>query len=98
MDTQTDTNSTNEPSKLAKAVQKWRLDGCTSAPDLNVRSCCDEHDISYQSGRMSRREADKQLRRCIRSKGWIVMPWVFWLAVRVFGRRYYKRNEDVDVA
>jgi hypothetical protein len=98
MDTQTDTNSTNEPSKLAKAVQKWKLDGCTSAPDLNVRSCCDAHDIAYQSGSLSRADADKALRHCMRQKGWLVMPWIYWLAVRLFGSQYYKGGKDVDVA
>jgi hypothetical protein len=90
MDTQTDTNSTNEPSKLSKWAERFGSDGCTKSPDLNFRSCCEEHDYHYRSGDIPRSEADKKLRQCIRSRGWIVTPWVYWLMVRLFGRSSYK--------
>lgn len=64
MDTQTDSNSTNEPS-LSKWAKKFGSDGCTSSPDLNFRTCCEEHDYHYRSGDISRSQADKRLRQCI---------------------------------
>ena len=58
--------------------------------DLNFRTCCEEHDYHYRSGDIPRAEADRRLRQCIRAKGWILTPWLYWLGVRLFGRSAYK--------
>ena len=94
MDTPTDTNSTNAPSisssKFHQLAQKLGSDGCTSAPDLNVRNCCEEHDVHYALADIPRSEADKKLRHCMKERGWRVLPWVYWAAVRIFGKKYYQ--------
>lgn len=74
-----------------------KYDGCTAVPDLDFGAdCCNEHDAHYQLADITRAEADAKLRRCLQEKGYVVLPWVYWLGVRVFGRNYYKRlrNED----
>jgi hypothetical protein len=72
-----------------------KYDGCTAVPDFDFGAdCCGEHDYHYQLGTMSRADADKRLRRCIQKKGYVVLPWVFWLGVRVFGGRYYRKKQN----
>lgn len=76
-----------------------KYDGCTAVPDLDFGAdCCAEHDAHYQLGDISRAEADAKLRQCMRKKGYFVLPWVYWLGVRVFGRNYYRklRNEETS--
>jgi hypothetical protein len=73
----------------------YKYDGCTASPDLNFGSdCCGEHDYHYQDTDVSRAEADKRLRECIQKKGYIVLPWVYWLGVRIFGSRHYKKSRN----
>ena len=84
---------------LSYYARKMGSDGCTAAPDLNVRSCCEEHDYHYRTGDISRVQADKLLRKCMQQKGWLVMPWVYWVLVRTVGSFFYKKGlKDVDVA
>lgn len=77
-------------------------DGCSSAPDLFYRECCDEHDVHYRTGKtiddqpITRAEADRQLRLCMMEHGqtpivgrWL-LPWVYWTAVRLFGGSSWK--------
>jgi hypothetical protein len=65
-------------------------DGCTLFPDGNYRECCYRHDIDYFRGgtEAERRESDKRLYRCVRSKkGWqneVAAPLMLF-GVRVFG-------------
>ena len=65
-------------------------DGCTLFPDGNYRECCYRHDLDYFRGgtERERRESDKRLYRCVRSKkGWqneIAAPLMLF-GVRVFG-------------
>ena len=72
-----------------KGVLDWSTDGCTASPDFNFTGCCEDHDFSYRNAAISRRQADRRLRACIRSKGWVLLPWVYWIAVRLFGWRAY---------
>jgi len=84
----------DEEIKSAFTTLKDRLDltsdGCSNAPDFNFTKCCKEHDYYYRNPveltGVSRAEADRRLRRCIRSHwGGPVMPWIYWGAVRLFG-------------
>jgi hypothetical protein len=65
-------------------------DGCTLFPDGNYRECCYRHDVDYFRGgtEAERRESDKRLYRCVRSKkGWqneVAAPLMLF-GVRVFG-------------
>jgi hypothetical protein len=73
----------------AKRLLDRTSDGCSAAPDLNFRSCCEEHDLDYRNSLCSRKEADLKLRRCLQKKGWKVLPWLYWCGVRLFGGSHY---------
>lgn len=49
----------------------FKSDGCSMFPDGNYRECCEAHDKAYFFGGSlkERRTADKELYRCVRSKG-----------------------------
>lgn len=71
--------------------QGVKYDGCTGVPDFDFGAdCCGEHDYHYQTGDISRAEADKRLRECLRRKGYFVLPWVYWLGTRLLGWKFYK--------
>lgn len=81
-----------ELKKIPGAVREvidWSTDGCSAAPDLNFTECCEDHDFAYRNGLIPRRYADKHLRECMRDRGWKVLPWIYWVAVRAFGWRAY---------
>lgn len=78
-----------------EGLQKgFKYDGCTAVPDFNFGAdCCGEHDFHYQANDVTRAEADKRLRQCIQKKGYLVLPWVYWFGVRVFGRSFWKKKQ-----
>ena len=78
-------------------------DGCSSAPDLFFRPCCDEHDVYYRTGRdadgapITRAEADRRFRLCMKANGKTfigrhVLSWVYWGAVRLFGGSEFQES------
>lgn len=79
-----------------------RYDGCTAVPDFDFGAdCCGEHDYHYQIGDISRWQADKRMRKCIRKKGYFLLPWAYWLGVRMFAGGVWdkyrkKQNETVS--
>jgi len=79
--------------KYIKQAIDFISDGCTYSPDFDFYHCCEEHDWYYHTGDISRKIADKKLRECIRKKGYIILPWIYWAAVRAFGRRRYNYKE-----
>jgi hypothetical protein len=84
----------------------WALkgDGCSKVPDLNYRSCCDEHDIHYRTGmtidgvKITRKEADSRFLVCMQKKGMVpilgthIVPFFYWAAVRLFGETAWDRD------
>ncbi len=69
-----------------------KYDGCTGVPDFDFgHDCCGEHDYHYQIGDLSRTEADRRMRECIKAKGYVPLAWIYWLGVRVLAR--HKWNE-----
>lgn len=87
---------------LAKLV---KADGCSSAPDLWFKECCDTHDVNYRTGEdcdgnpITRAQADKLFRQCLHKSaitpfGRYVLSWVYWGAVRAFGGRYYQQSNS----
>lgn len=84
-------------SEKLKAVKQFTSDGCTMAPDLVFKTCCEEHDMYYALGGVTRREADKRLRLCIKSKGYPVLAWVYWIAVRLFGWIPYHFSKSAKI-
>jgi len=73
-----------------RAAMDMTSDGCTGVPDLDFRACCEKHDFAYRNGTLSRAEADRELRRCIADHGYLLLPWIYWIGVRLFGRRHYR--------
>lgn len=80
--------------KKWQQAKRFKSDGCTAAPDLFWKDCCTEHDFYYQYPsltQVSRREADKRLRNCMRSKGsGRIISWIYWVAVRICGWKFWK--------
>lgn len=79
---------------FAKGV---KYDGCTAVPNFDFGfDCCGEHDAHYQLGDVTRAEADKHLRNCIKRKGYTALAWVYWLGVRVCAGGIWKdyRNKE----
>lgn len=74
-------------------LKGYTFDGCTNAPNLNVEACCNRHDYDYQDLKITRRAADKKLRKCMQRQGWIFLPWIYWAAVRIFGGNHFKRKQ-----
>ena len=77
----------------------------TFGRDISCESCCDWHDLLYFLGGTAsdRKRADQRLRTCARHAGhfppgltgsarrvwrWL-RSWLMYLAVRLFGRRYW---------
>ncbi len=82
-------------------IRDLTTDGCSFAPDLNIRPCCNHHDYHYRNATMSRATADRLLRQCIGQQGigfyrYRLLPWVYWLAVRLFGWLYYRKRDRLD--
>lgn len=90
-----------------RLAELWRAvqgDGCTSAPDLRYGECCRQHDADYthhcdETGkRITRAQADARLRACMAKAGALpiagrfLLPWGYWLGVRIFGARHWRRN------
>lgn len=76
--------------RSAKGV--FTSDGCTSAPDFTFRACCEQHDRDYFDHTVTRRDADDALRACMQTQGYVILPWVYWLAVRALGRGFWYGN------
>lgn len=77
---------------------RGKTDGCTLSPDFDFKTCCDWHDIRYRENpeRISRADADAKLRRCIRRKGYLVLPWLYWGAVRLFGGAFWRESRGAE--
>jgi len=80
--------------KCLKAI--LTSDGCTGVPDFNFKQCCEKHDFYYRNiTNVTRIQADRKLRDCIKEKWKLpVLPWVYFLGVRLVGwwawRKKYK--------
>lgn len=66
--------------------------GCTLVPDFGFRSCCDQHDRDYTEQVLTRLEADKRLRDCIRAAGNPVLAEIYFAGVRVFGGVFWRHK------
>lgn len=79
---------------IDKVVEdQWKPNGCTGVPDIWVE-CCNEHDVDYYEGILTRAEADAKFRRCMQAKSifgrWSPMAFWRWCGVRMFGRFFHK--------
>jgi hypothetical protein len=75
------------PRNAGEPPDKFHTDGCSGAPDLNFRACCETHDLAYWRGGSCRErlEADRQLRACIAAAGHPVLSEIYFLGVRAGG-------------
>lgn len=91
--------------ELWQNITSFSSDGCSSVPDFTFHHCCLQHDYYYRTHEhrhdgtpISRAEADRRLRQCIarsRAGPWHYrfLPWVYWLGVRVAGRRAWRHGK-----
>ncbi len=79
------------PHNTVEPMVPFRSDGCSVAPDLNVRTCCDEHDKAYWAGGSceARRTADRQLRECIRALDRPRLASLYYAGVRIGGSPWW---------
>lgn len=69
---------------------------CTLAPDLNFSEACWSHDAEYGDPTSTDRAgADRRLRQAIAAKGWHVVPWLYWIGVRLFGWYFWHRDTPI---
>lgn len=78
---------------VEQACRRVKPNGCTLAPDHNFRSCCDAHDEAYTLQKVSRLEADMQLRDCITAAGHPLKAQVYYAGVRAFGWVFWLRKK-----
>ena len=73
-------------------------DGCTLAPDLWFRPCCEAHDRAYWQGGApeDRLRADQALRDCLAASGAPILGFVYWAAVRLAGHHFWPRAVKPD--
>lgn len=84
----------HEPGSLAAIIETpdkpFASDGCTLAPDLDFRQCCEQHDRVYWCGgtREQRRRADQALKSCMRELGHEQLSGLYYAGVRLGGLPY----------
>jgi hypothetical protein len=72
--------------------EDFESDGCTCVPDLNLSDCCRQHDYDYYSEKhcyRNRKEADKRMYRCVKSKGRPFIAILYYLGLRLFGWLFF---------
>jgi hypothetical protein len=86
--------------------RKATTNGCTASPELWYHRCCNRHDRDYATGAdetgkpITRAQADARLFACMveARSGWpvtgAIVPAIYWLAVRLFGRKFWKRQRN----
>jgi hypothetical protein len=67
------------------------MDCCTLWFDGTWRECCCRHDRRYVNKRLSRKQADKLLYRCVKRKSNAFMASVMYVGVRSFGWYFYRK-------
>ena len=75
------------------------MDYCTWFPEGWWAHCCAAHDADY-AAQVLRALADERLLQCVATAGdgaligvvSVGVAGVMWLGVRIFGRRFYRRD------
>jgi hypothetical protein len=72
------------------------MDCCTLWFDGSWRECCCRHDRRYANKRLTRKQADILLRRCVAKKS-VAMSHVMYAGIRLFGWYFYNKiNKGSD--
>lgn len=76
---------------LRPAAAIFDVNGCSDSPDLDIRVCCDLHDVGYRIGGTpeGRLRVDGEFRICIEAHGRPVLAAVYYRAVRLFGASHF---------
>ena len=56
---------------------------CTFFPEGNWSECCRRHDRRYENKRLTKRQADILLKRCVTRKAGCLIGWIIYLGVRL---------------
>ena len=71
-----------------------RGDYCTLAPDKlfgkDLSGICFVHDVQYMDQKISKKEADIQLRENIKALGLPIVAWIYYIFVRLVGGFFWK--------
>lgn len=69
------------------------MNSCTLFPDGKWSECCRHHDVAYAKQTVSRKEADKMLYNCVKSKCKVIAP-IMYIGVRMFGLYFWNKAKD----
>ena len=78
--------------------KKTKKNNWTYAPNLIfgrfVGKCCYRHDKDYYdiSRKITRKESDIALRKCITRETNFILGWIYYIFVRFSGARFYKER------
>lgn len=61
---------------------------CTCFPDGTWTECCARHDRRYENKRLSRKQADLLLFRCVKKKS-VIIATIMYIGVRLWGSKHY---------
>ena len=67
---------------LIEVPETYKSDGCTFAPDLNIRHCCVMHDWLRDHNKVSAHRQDTLFRDCVRHETCWLVAQVYFLGVR----------------
>ncbi len=62
------------------------------SPEGNWAECCAMHDRRYSNMRITRRQADTLLYRCIKRKKNKYIASIYYIGVRAFGWYFYNKD------
>lgn len=68
------------------------MNSCTLFPDGTWSKCCDLHDYQYLTQKVSRKQADKILYDCVKSKCKVIAH-IMYIGVRMFGWYFWNKNK-----
>lgn len=69
-------------------------DNCTLWPEGTWTHCCAMHDRRYANKRLTRKQADELLFRCVQKKSNTAMAYIMYAGVRAFGWWWYDKATD----
>lgn len=79
----------------------FKTDGCTMWPDHDdFFHCCVAHDWYYWNAGLhgkTRREVDREMRRCVIASGHPISGRIMYVGVRLFGWLLWNRNVRYNV-
>ena len=77
--------------RMMQSSEDCTTNGCTASPDLNFIECCDAHDLCYCRGgsESDRYRCDEIFYNCIKNKAGILIAWVYYSMVRMFGEPFF---------